>query len=176
MVISKLKQIDSEDGSAYDTEQEPKPRSDDYFNAEDSFVTAQSLASRKAKFYKELDRKIAALNLNNQHTITDEGFSEIYNFMKSIKDIPAETRISIMKTYPNKIHINGSRSTTCSALTHKMYWSSRRQPVQHWTHVKKMPSLASSLMLYGKSAKFRVVITIPNQRHFTRVNVQSMEK
>jgi hypothetical protein len=34
--------------------------------------------------------------------MTDESFSEIYNFMKSIMNVSAEMRISIMNTHPNK--------------------------------------------------------------------------
>ena len=62
----------------------------------------QSLKAKKSKIYKELDVRIAAL-IPEQATniMTDESFSEIYNSMKSIKDVSAKMTINIMKTYPN---------------------------------------------------------------------------
>jgi hypothetical protein len=92
------------DDSSYGTE-DASEASPDYSNVKGAIVTDQSITARKFEFYRELDRRIAALTSEqtSTHILTNESFTEIYNFIASIKNVSAEKRIQNMKTYPNKI-------------------------------------------------------------------------
>ena len=73
-------------------------------NVDGDSSSDQFIAARKSEFYKELDKRIAGLTPEPPtHILTGESFREIYNFMKSIKDVSAKMRINIMKSYPNDI-------------------------------------------------------------------------
>ena len=68
-------------------------------------MTDQSIATKKFEFYRELELRIVSLTpkQTSTHILTDKSFTEIYNFIASIKIFSAEKRIQIMKTYHNKI-------------------------------------------------------------------------
>ena len=94
----------SDDDCPYRTEDTSEASPDDS-NVEGAIVTDQSIAARKVAFYRELDRRIATLTpeQTSTHILKDESFAEIYNFIASVKNVSAEKRIQIMKSYPNKI-------------------------------------------------------------------------
>lgn len=64
-----------------------------------------ALSARKEAFYKEVDKKIAALSKvqKNAHIISDRLFNEIYNFMLSIQDASDEVRLALLRSIPNKV-------------------------------------------------------------------------
>jgi hypothetical protein len=93
-----------DDDSLYGTGDTSEASPDDP-NVKGAIVTDRFIAARKFEFYRELDRRIATLTPEqiSTHILTDKSFTEIYNFIASVKNVSAEKRIQIMKTYPNKI-------------------------------------------------------------------------
>jgi len=79
------------DDSSYGTE-DASEASPDYSNVKGAIVTDQSITARKFEFYRELDRRIAALTSEqtSTHILTDKSFTEIYNFVASVKNVSTE--------------------------------------------------------------------------------------
>ena len=63
-----------------------------------------ALSARKKAFYKEVDKKIAALSKvqKNPHIIPDGLFKKIFNFMLSTQDPSEEVRLTLLRSIPNK--------------------------------------------------------------------------
>jgi hypothetical protein len=100
--------------------------------------------------------------------MTDECFRGIYNFMKSITDVSAEIRISIMNTHPNKIAYKRIKKYDLLTIDTSNIFVYKQAADAALAHVKKLWSIASSSELYGKSMEFMLATTIPNKRLFTR--------
>jgi flagellar hook-basal body complex protein FliE len=102
---------DDNDDSSYATAQSKKSEEandQDAGEADEKFSDTEddaALSARKTSFYEELDRRIDALSKvqKNSQVLSDQLFTEIYNFMLSIQDASNEELLHLMKSVPNKV-------------------------------------------------------------------------
>jgi hypothetical protein len=74
--------------------------SEDYPASEEN-----ALEARKSEFYAEVDSKLAAISPDQRakHIMSDDQFIDIMNFLLSIRTATPERKLSIMRSYPNKV-------------------------------------------------------------------------
>jgi cobalamin biosynthesis protein CobT len=102
---------DDKDDSSYATAQSKKSEEandQDAGEADEKFSDTEddaALSARKTSFYEELDRRIDALSKvqKNSHILSNQLFTEIYNFMLAIQDASNEEHLCLMKSIPNKV-------------------------------------------------------------------------
>jgi hypothetical protein len=104
---------DTEDCHSNNSESDEDPpvhdtkncHTDDIESEEYPAIEESALEARKSEFYAEVDKKLAAISPDQRakHIMSDDQFNEIMNFLLSIRTATPERRLSIMKSYPNKV-------------------------------------------------------------------------
>ncbi len=104
----------SGDHEPSDTKSHESGNESDYFSAEEdvkvgdsSFQRANNpeITARKSEFYKEVGEALKKLKgeQSKNSIITDEYFDVIVKFLLSLETADDKKRVSIMKSYPNKV-------------------------------------------------------------------------
>ena len=113
--------------------------------------SAAALSAKKEAFYKEVDKKIAALLKvqKNANIIPDGLFNEIYNFMLSIQDTYEEVRMTLLRSIPNKVGHKWMKKLDIRTVDTSNVLIFKQAEGEALDACQKVVKYSKCLMLYG---------------------------